>query len=114
MPASLCLFFASISAFVGTQKPGNGSIIGEIVCNFYDDIKSINFTELNLARYVTIGANYSVSIGSDSFLVRTTGLKGDKEKKLNFKKIPSLKGLLADKYTYLFIAAESKNPSCWE
>ena len=90
VPASLCVFFTSISAFVGMKNPGNGSIIGEIISNFYNDIKYIDLTELDLVRYVAIGANYSLSIGSDGFLVRTTGLKYDDEKSLDFKKASSL------------------------
>ena len=86
IPTSLCLFFASISAFVGMKNPGNGSIIGEIILNSHNDMKYIDLTKLNLARYVTIGNNYSLGIGSDSFLVRITGFKSGDEKRLDFKK----------------------------
>ena len=90
VPTSLCVFFSSISAYVGTKTPGNGAIIGDIIVNFYTDLKYLDLTKIKIARYVSFGDNFSVSLRSDSFLIRTTGRNTFEKKLINYTKLSSL------------------------
>lgn len=90
VPTRICVFFSSLSAYVGTITPGNGAIIGDIIVNFYKDSKYLDLTKINTARYVSFGDNFSVSLRSDSFLVRTTGRNTFEKKLINYKKLSSL------------------------